>query len=58
MRATFGDFNITTVIDGEEDVGRSREIWEGFSEGKGVGGLHKHEGHGRAKKDNVGVLVL
>lgn len=58
MRAAFGDVRIMAVIDGEKDMRCAVEVWQGFFERKRVRRLRKHEGHGRAEEDDVGVFVL
>ncbi len=45
MRAAFSLFDIMTVVDGQEDVGRAGEVWESFLESYRIRGSHEHEGH-------------
>lgn len=56
MSATFSLRDIAAVVYREEDVSGFREVWEGFAEGARVWGLEDHEGHARAKEDDVGGL--
>ena len=56
--AAFGNGRVAAIVEGEEDVGRLGEVWEGLTKGNGVGGLGKHEGHGGTEEDNVRVGEL
>ena len=58
VRAALGEVRVMAVIDGEKDVRCAGEVWQGFFERKRVRRLHKHEGHGGAEEDDVGVFVL
>lgn len=58
MRAAFCFHDIATVVDGEEDVGGTREVREGLTKGSGIAGLSEHEGHAGSEEDDVGGLVL
>ena len=58
VRTTLGEIRIVAVVDGEEDVCCTGEIWQGFFERERIGRLHEHEGHGWAEENNVGVFVL
>ena len=39
-------------------MGRVREAWQDIFQGKRIGGLDEHEGHGRTKQDNICGFVL
>jgi len=43
MCAAFCLADIATIVDWEEDVGGSAEVWECFAEGAWIGGLEDHE---------------
>lgn len=43
MRASFCLGDIAAVVDGEEDMGGSTEVREGFAEGPRIWGLEDHE---------------
>lgn len=53
VRAALGFGDRGGVVDGKEDVGCAREVWECGFERERVGGLEEHEGHGGAEEDDV-----
>ena len=57
VRAAFGYFDVAAVVNGEEDMSCTREIWESVFEGQGIGGLDEHKGHGGAKEDYLCIFI-
>lgn len=56
--ASFRDFDIAAIVDGEEYMSRPRKVGESTLESGGIGCLHQHEGHGGPKEDDLRVFVL
>ena len=54
MGTSLGQLDVSTVVDGHEDVRRLAEVGEGILQGPRVGGLHQHEAHRWPEEHDVG----
>lgn len=58
MRATFDLVCVLVVVDDDEDVADSAQVWEYAAKGIGVFSLEEHVGHTWAEKHYVLSLSL